>query len=212
MRQRGGAYPRWHAELTSRQLQVVALIARGSTNKEIAHRIGITERGVAALVSRMLRRFRVPNRAGLVATISRTIVSASAASDEPAATEGAPGPDLGAWDGSPLLVSVTIGKDHVVAYQNSASTRLLSGDDDPEPFVGPAHERFDSESIARMREIADEALTRGVPVTANDTPVQWRIDDGTWQTGLFSGVMQPLRGPDGRVEGILWIGTSRKSP
>ena len=53
---------------------MLGLIAPGLTNKEIGHSLGITERGAAAHVSRLLACFRVPNRAGLIArTLSDAI-------------------------------------------------------------------------------------------------------------------------------------------
>ena len=55
------------AELTSRQQQVLRLVARGRSNREIAGELGITEQGVKSHVSRLLLRHGVPNRTALVA-------------------------------------------------------------------------------------------------------------------------------------------------
>jgi DNA-binding CsgD family transcriptional regulator len=55
------------SELTTRQRQVLALISRGSSNREIAGELGITEQGVKSHVSRLLARHGVPNRTALVA-------------------------------------------------------------------------------------------------------------------------------------------------
>ena len=53
--------------LTGRQRQVLTLIARGQSNREIAGELGITEQGVKSHVSRLLVRHGVPNRTALVA-------------------------------------------------------------------------------------------------------------------------------------------------
>jgi DNA-binding CsgD family transcriptional regulator len=53
--------------LTGRQRQVLALIARGQSNRQIAGELGITEQGVKSHVSRLLMRHGVPNRTALVA-------------------------------------------------------------------------------------------------------------------------------------------------
>ena len=55
------------AELTGRQRQVLTLVARGRSNREIADELGITEQGVKSHVSRLLLRHGVPNRTALVA-------------------------------------------------------------------------------------------------------------------------------------------------
>lgn len=53
--------------LTDRQREVLRLIRRGRTNKEIAELFGISEQGAKTLVSRLLRKFGVANRAALAA-------------------------------------------------------------------------------------------------------------------------------------------------
>lgn len=52
--------------LTPRQREVIQLVARGSPNKDIARRLGITEQGVKAHVSRLLERYGAGNRVELV--------------------------------------------------------------------------------------------------------------------------------------------------
>lgn len=53
--------------LTARQRQVVDLLRRGLSNKEIAAALRITEDGVKAHLSRMYLRFAVTNRVALLA-------------------------------------------------------------------------------------------------------------------------------------------------
>lgn len=55
------------AALTDRQREVLRLIRLGRTNKEIAELFGISEQGAKTLVSRLLRKFGVSNRAALAA-------------------------------------------------------------------------------------------------------------------------------------------------
>ncbi|MBU6423538.1 MAG: helix-turn-helix transcriptional regulator, partial [Chloroflexi bacterium] len=45
--------------LTARQAEVVGLVARGFTNEQIGGLLGISERGVRAQISRLLKRFGV---------------------------------------------------------------------------------------------------------------------------------------------------------
>lgn len=55
--------------LTARQRQVVDLLRRGLTNKEIAAALRISEDGVKAHLSRMYLRFAVTNRVALLARL-----------------------------------------------------------------------------------------------------------------------------------------------
>lgn len=55
------------AQLTRRQLEVLELVARGKTNKEIAAALGRSEGTVEVHVTNLLRKYGASNRAGLVA-------------------------------------------------------------------------------------------------------------------------------------------------
>jgi DNA-binding NarL/FixJ family response regulator len=63
-----------HAEkeidLTPRQRQIVALIARGATDKEIAGALGIATATAQKHVTNILERLNVPNRAAAVAAVA----------------------------------------------------------------------------------------------------------------------------------------------
>lgn len=52
--------------LTARQLEVLELVARGRSNREIASLLNVSENGVKAHIARLLVKFGVPNRAALV--------------------------------------------------------------------------------------------------------------------------------------------------
>ncbi|HEX9268204.1 MAG TPA: response regulator transcription factor [Candidatus Limnocylindria bacterium] len=54
------------ARLTARQREIVALIARGATDKEIGAALGIRTATAQKHVANLLRRLRVPNRAAAV--------------------------------------------------------------------------------------------------------------------------------------------------
>ena len=57
-------------ELTHRQQEVVTLIARGATDKEIAAVLGIAQATAQKHVTNILQRLHVPNRAAAVAVMS----------------------------------------------------------------------------------------------------------------------------------------------
>jgi DNA-binding NarL/FixJ family response regulator len=58
-----------HPELTPRQREIVALIARGASDREIGGRLGITTSTAQKHVQGLLRRLDVPNRAAAVAAM-----------------------------------------------------------------------------------------------------------------------------------------------
>jgi DNA-binding NarL/FixJ family response regulator len=53
--------------LTDRQLEVAALIAAGSTNRQIARTLGISEKTVEVHIHNIMERLHTPSRAGIAA-------------------------------------------------------------------------------------------------------------------------------------------------
>jgi len=60
------------ADLTPRELEVVELIAKGATNKEIAHRLAITERTAKAHLTRIYQKLRIDDRVKLALMFGAT--------------------------------------------------------------------------------------------------------------------------------------------
>jgi DNA-binding CsgD family transcriptional regulator len=57
--------------VTSREYQVAMLVARGLTNKEVAHQLGVTEGTVKTYVHNILRKLAARNRYALAAKLLR---------------------------------------------------------------------------------------------------------------------------------------------
>jgi DNA-binding CsgD family transcriptional regulator len=193
--------------ITSRQQQVLTLVARGQTNKEIAYELAITERGVAAHVSRLLRTYAAPNRAGLVAAALSATYTRDALQRQ-ISRPGFQGLDLPAFDDSHFLVTLTLGRDHVIAYQNNATRTLLAGVSADSMIRRPGRERFPHQTAERMRQLADDAFSRKTIVVVDNAPVYWQNDDGTWDGAFFDWVLQPLFSTGETIEGMLWIGAA----
>jgi DNA-binding NarL/FixJ family response regulator len=63
----GGAVakaPRWPDQLSDREVEVLVLVARGETNKDIARRLGITAKTVAHHVAHVYTKTGLRSRAG----------------------------------------------------------------------------------------------------------------------------------------------------
>jgi hypothetical protein len=187
---------------------VLGLIALGLTNKEMAHSLGITERGAAAHVSRLLARFRVPNRAGLIArTFSDALAGASDPTGEKTTTVPLPLAvelELDAYQWSAFQIGLTIGPDNVLVYVNEAGRKLFGVDPEATDSARFATRRA-SPGTKAFREGSARAFKTGSPTTIEQQQARWLRDDGTWSSGRFSCVLQPLREAAGRIFGVLWI-------
>jgi DNA-binding CsgD family transcriptional regulator len=196
-------------EITARQREVLGLIALGLTNKEMANSLGISERGAAAHVSRLLARFGVPNRAGLIARTFSNAVANRASDPSPGESETVPLPpgielELEAYRDSTFQIGVTVGSENLLVYVNEAGKRLFGIA--PEEAAGA---RFASRRASlgtdAFRDGSARALKTGRAMTIERRQARWLRDDGTWSSGRFSCVLQPLREATGRVFGLLWI-------
>jgi len=63
--------PQPNSTLTERELEVLQSAARGERNKEIAYKLGITERTVEAHLAGIYQKFRVDSRAAAVAVAAQ---------------------------------------------------------------------------------------------------------------------------------------------
>src|ERR1700704_3076591 len=108
--------PAGDAPLTERQRQVFRPVAGGLTNKEIAFALGISERGVAAQVSRLLAKFAVPNRAALIAHVMSDDIEAELRTTGPRADPLMLTPEMARecanYEHSAFMVSMTLGVDN----------------------------------------------------------------------------------------------------
>src|SRR5712671_5154215 len=99
----------------------------------MAHELGITERGVAAHISRMLAKSGAHNRAGLIAHALSTDLGAAVSFDSPTDVRDSWSPDvqqeLIAYEDAPFIVGVTMGPDQLLVYQNRMGRDLTGAAD-----------------------------------------------------------------------------------
>ena len=169
--------------LTDRQSVVLDLVAEGLENKEIAHRIGLSEQAVKEHVSTLLQRLAVRNRASL-AEIATQLRIVGTMDLEPEWLEYV-------FQRSPVMKAILRGPDHVFVAANDAY-RGVSGDRE---IIGrPFREVFPDGALS----VLDEVYASGRPQVLHDFRGRW----GAEADNRYAEVsLQPLPGPQG-VAGI----------
>jgi DNA-binding CsgD family transcriptional regulator len=196
--------------LTAKQADVIAMVARGFTNKEIAARQRVTQRAITAQLSRLMRKFDVPNRAGLIAAVmSAAGVGLPAGSLRPtgglAAQLHLGTGDLAAvYANAPFMVGVTMGPEHRYSFVNRLAAQVAGRPADS--LVGRSVLEAYPEMDPRFTSALDQVYASGSPWAAGDVVVKWTHLDGSSRDGKVNLMFQPLRDAEGRVVGLLHIG------
>jgi PAS domain-containing protein len=175
--------------LTDRQALVLELVAEGLENKEIAHRMGLSEQAVKEHVSALLQRLAVRNRAAL-AEIATEIKIAGTMELEPEWLSYI-------YQQSPVASAVVRGPEHTFVSANLAYRAAAGADDiigrriiDVFPTVSPA-------SLAGLAEVIATGQTRVI----HEQPGRW-VREGKREDGFVDVIWQPLPGTDGGI--IIW--------
>jgi PAS domain-containing protein len=161
-------------------------VAKGLENKEIGHRIGLTEQAVKEHVSALLRRFAVRNRAALAEIATELKI---------AGTMGLPPEWLGfIYEKSPVASAVVEGPEHVYVAANDAYRRAAGTDD----IVGRRIvDVFPTVSAGSLAGLAEVVATRTTKVI-HEHPGRW-VRGGELTDGFVDVVWQPLPGNDGGI-------------
>lgn len=175
--------------LTDRQAVILDLVAEGLENKEIAHRIGLSEQAVKEHVSALLHRLAVRNRAAL-AEIATELKIIGTMDLEPE------------WlayifQRSPVMKAIVRGPDHVFVAANDAYQRAAG---DREIIGLPFREVFPQSALVGGLAALDEVYASGEPQVLHDFRGQWG-PPGSRPDRYAEVSLQPLPGPEG-VAGI----------
>ena len=180
---------------TDRQAEVLALVAAGLANKQIAERMGLSEQSVKEHVSHLLRALSVSNRAALgeAAATLRLVGTTDIARDWLAVL----------FEQSPLRIAVFSGSDHVFVAANAAYRQAAARND----LVGLTfREAFPGLEGAGVYERFDQVLADGRPIVLHEVAGRFdREGAGELTDGFSTVLMQPLPGPDGRPSGVAVI-------
>jgi PAS domain-containing protein len=172
--------------LTDKQTLVLELVAEGLENKEIAHRMGLSEQAVKEHVSALLHRLAVRNRAAL-AEIATEIKIAGTMQLRPEWLSYI-------YQQSPVASAVVRGPDHIYVSANDAYRRAAG----VEKLVGLRMIDVFPQTSPRALALLAEALATGQPKVAHEMPGHW-IRDGKMGEGYVDIVIQPLPGTDGAI-------------
>ena len=196
--------------LTARQTDVFQRVARGLANKEIAAELGISERSVKGHVSDLLRKFDVPNRAGLIATVMAahgiglptdvtrpTIEAALAAVLSPV--------ELASYRDASIMVAVTLGPKHRYAFVNALSAEVAGRR--ASSLEGRTLREAYPDIDATYEAALDRVYATGVPWAMSNARTRFTTEDGTPREALLHLMFAPLRDSKGTVVGILHIGS-----
>ena len=178
--------------LTERQSQVVAHVAAGLTTKEIASVLGVSERAVSAVLSRLFRRQGVTNRAGLIAAVL-------------AQSGEGPASEFSAYERVPFMAAVTKGPEHRYAFVNDLAARVAGRP--AETLVGRALREIYPDLDAQFIAALDEVYRSGRPWGIANAPARFTHPDGTFRDTRLNLIFQPIRDHAGAVTGILHVGT-----
>lgn len=192
--------------LTMRQSQVVHLVAAGLTNKEIGHLLGITQRGVAAHISRLLSAFSVTNRAQLVA---HALVEKNGHGNEEPASEATPitpvlESQLLAYRDAPFAVVLTVGEPQTIWFVNRTAERAL-GMDYARAVGRSLPDLLSDPSAAWWIDQAARTLRTGLPRTTSATSTQLMRDVTSSPAADLMCVFQPVLNDTNAVVAVLSI-------
>ena len=199
--------------LTERQLEIVGLVARGLPNKELAARLGVSERAIEATLTRIYEKLDVANRSALIAFAlseagfglmvarRRSPPSPVGASSTPASLDA----EAKAYAQAPFMVAVSQGPEHRYTFVNRIAAEVAgrSSADLVGKTVRDLYPNLDAQFGAAL----DDAYRTGRPwSTGQPTVVRWTHADGSVREGRVNLIFQPVRDVTGAVVGLLHIG------
>jgi len=171
--------------LTDRQTIVLEFIAEGLENKEIAHRMGLSEQAVKEQVSALLDRLAARNRAAL-AEIATQLRIVGTMDLEPEWL-------VYIYQRSPVMSAVVRGPDHRFVSANDAFRRAAGAVE----IVGRTFiEAFPQNPHGVP--LLDEVRATGIPKVIHEITGRWLRADGL-EDGYATVVLQPLPGADAGI-------------
>jgi PAS domain-containing protein len=169
---------------------VLELVLVGRENKEIAAELGLAEQSVKGIVSRLLKKFEVPNRAALADAGARLELLGGLALDRSWTSQ--------LLAGTGFQVAIFRGPDFRFVAVNEAFARAVG----ERPLIGRTmREAFpDFEGTGRFQ-IAERVYATGEAFVAHEIPSAYDRGNGPEVT-YVDAILQPLRDDDGKINGL----------
>jgi hypothetical protein len=170
------------------------LVLRGRENKEIAAELGLAEQSVKVLVSGLLQKFAVPNRAALADAGARLEFTGDVGLDRSWISQ--------LFRLAELQIAILGGPElHYVAV-NDAFARAVGGRN----IIGRTmREAFPELAGTGHFEIAECVYATGEPYVAHEVPATWDRGGGPEVT-YTDAILQALRADDGTINGLAFFG------
>jgi PAS domain-containing protein len=168
--------------LTDKQTVVLELVAEGLENKEIAHRIGLSEQAIKEHVSALLHRLAVRNRAALAEIATELKITGT--------MDLRPEWLSFLYHQSPVASAVVRGPEHVFVSANDAYRRTVGA----EEIVGRSLSDVFPTLSARTLALLDEVIATGEPKVIHEMPGHFRGSGK--EEGYADVVFQPLPGAE----------------
>jgi PAS domain S-box-containing protein len=172
--------------LTDKQALVLELVSAGLENKEIGHRMGLSEQAVKEHVSTLLHRLAVRNRAGLAEIATELKIIGTSDLDPEWLNY--------IFKRSPVMTAIVRGPDHVFVAVNAAYADASGA---TEELIGRS---FRDVFPAGAIKVLDEVYATGKAQLLHNFRGRWGRQPGE-DDGYAEVTLQPLPGPEG-VAGI----------
>jgi PAS domain S-box-containing protein len=199
--------------ITAREAEILGLVARGYRTSEIADALEISARAVTSHLTRLMAKFEVPNRSGLIAAVMAAAGFGIPRSERAPLTRLGAQAHLATLDGSegeqymdaPFLVALTRGPQHIFVFVNRMWERVMgfSASD----VVGKRVRELFPNAPRTSYDARQRAYRAGRPTTGTAWHFTWRLGDGTPRETDLRFIYQPVRNAAGRIEGLLLIAT-----
>lgn len=194
----------------------MGLVARGYRTREIAAALGVSDRAITAHLTRLMAKFDVPNRSGLIAAVMAAAgFGIPRALRRPLTRLGAQahlatmdeGEQLQYLD-APFLVAVTRGPQHTFTFVNRMWERVMGLR--AEEVVGRRVRELFPDAPRASYAARQRAFREGRATSGADWRFTLTRGDGAPRETALRYIYQPLRSADGRVEGLLLIATESR--
>jgi DNA-binding CsgD family transcriptional regulator len=177
--------------ITKRQREIIALVLRGVSNKEIARTLGIGEQAVKDHVSRLLAKFAVPSRTALAAALAPQLE-----------VLGDINLDRGwmrqLFIDAEVQIAILSGPDLRYEAANKAFIRAVQ-----RPVLGRTmRDAFPELEGQGIYEKVDRVYSEGEALVDHERISTWNTGAGL-ESRYIDLVLQPLRDEDGAVNGVL---------